>query len=238
MNRTARIKLSPRLQMVADMVREGVAVADIGTDHAYIPVYLLQNGVAPCAVAADLKKGPLANAQAAVLLYGLEEKISLRLSDGLDSIGAEEAQDIILAGMGGILIAELLERAAWIKDNSKHLVLQPMTHAEDVRRFLLNNGFEILFENACFEGNRCYVCVCAQYKGAVETPKRISPSYEYIGELGGCDNDAAREYVLRLNLRLKKKAAALEKAGSNREAVKKLKDIICDISEVSHDQPR
>ena len=91
MNRTAPIKLSPRLQMAADMVRPCEAAADIGTDHAYIPVYLIKNGICPSAVAADLKEGPLANARAAVSAYGLTENIALRLSDGLDNINPCEA---------------------------------------------------------------------------------------------------------------------------------------------------
>jgi len=224
MSRADLIKLTPRLRMVADTVRPGVAVADIGTDHAYIPVYLLQNGICPRAIAADLRKGPLANARAAVILFGLEDKISLRLSDGLDAVAAGEAQNIILAGMGGILITELLARTPWLRDSSVHLILQPMTHAEDVRRFLLANGFEILFENACFEGNRCYISICARYNGSLEMP--VNAAYYYTGKLPDCDNDAAREFIARLGRRLIKKAAALEKAGSNREEVNRLKEII------------
>ena len=159
MNQTARIKLSPRLQMAADMVRTGVVAVDIGTDHAYIPVYLLQAGICPSAVAADLREGPLANARATVSAYGLEQNILLRLSDGFDNIGTGEGQDFILAGMGGTLIAGLLGRTAWLKDSSKRLIIQPMTHAEDVREFLCKQGFEILFEKACFEEHRCYIAM-------------------------------------------------------------------------------
>lgn len=235
MSRTDRIKLSPRLQMVADMVRPGAAAVDIGTDHAYIPVYLLQCGSCPRAVAADLRKGPLANAQATVKLHGLEEKISLRLSDGLDGIGADEAQEIILAGMGGILITELLERTAWLRDSSKHLIIQPMTHAEDVRRFLVNNGFRIISEDACFEGNRCYISVCAQFDDVFKKP--VSPAYYYIGELPACGNEAARENIKRLHQRLKKRADALERSGTAPEEIRELKAIIQEISEVNYDKP-
>ncbi len=235
MSRNDRIKLSPRLQMVADMVRPGVVAVDIGTDHAYIPVYLLQCGSCPRVIAADLRKGPLANAEATVKMNGLAGKISLRLSDGLDGIGADEAQDIILAGMGGILIAELLERVPWLRDCSKRLIIQPMTHAEDVRRFLLSNGFRIISEDACFEGNRCYVSVCAQYEGVLIKPE--SPAYYFIGELPACGNEAARETIKKIHQRLKKRADALERSSSAPEEVRELKEIMQEISEVNYDKP-
>ena len=230
MNQTARIKLSPRLQMAADMVRTGVVAVDIGTDHAYIPVYLLQAGICPSAVAADLREGPLANARATVSAYGLEQNILLRLSDGFDNIGAGEGQDFILAGMGGTLIAELLGRTAWLKDSSKRLIIQPMTHAEDVREFLCKQGFEILFEQACFEEHRCYIAMCAQYKGV--SPKPVSPAYYYVGELPSGKTEAFREYIKRQRLRLKKRADGLEKSGQNPEEAKALREIIQEISEV------
>jgi len=230
MNQTARIKLSPRLQMAADMVRTGVVAVDIGTDHAYIPVYLLQAGICPGAVAADLRESPLANARATVSAYGLEQNILLRLSDGFDKIGTGEGQDFILAGMGGTLIAELLGRTAWLKDSSKRLIIQPMTHAEDVREFLCKQSFEILFEQACFEEHRCYIAMCAQYKGV--SPKPVSPAYYYVGELPSGKTEASREYIKRQRLRLKKRADGLEKSGQNPEEAMALREIIQEISEV------
>lgn len=113
------IVLSPRLKTAADMVRKGVVAADIGTDHAYLPSYLVLSGICPRALACDLRKGPLENAAETLEHWNIADKISLRLSDGLDELSAGEADDIIMAGMGGILIAKLLERTEWVK-NKKH----------------------------------------------------------------------------------------------------------------------
>jgi len=230
MNRTAGIKLSPRLQMAADMVRKGVRIADIGTDHAYIPVYLVQNGICPGGIAADLRESPLANARATVNACGLTAEVALRLSDGLDEIAPGEADDIILAGMGGTLIADLVKRTLWLRDHSKHLILQPMTHAEDVRAYLCENGYEILYENACFEAHRCYIAMCARF--AEKLMLKAAQSYYYIGELPACGNTAALEHLSRQYARLNKRACALEVTNKNPQEAAMLKKIIDDISGV------
>ena len=118
------------------MVRKGVVAADIGTDHAYLPSYLVLNGICPRAIACDLRRGPLENAAETLERMGAADRITLRLSDGLDELSAGEADDIIMAGMGGTLISRLLERTDWIKNKNIRLILQPMSHAEDVRLFL------------------------------------------------------------------------------------------------------
>lgn len=131
------------------MVRKGVVAADIGTDHAYLPSYLVLSGICPRALACDLRKGPLENAAETLEHWNIADKITLRLSDGLDELSVGEADDIIMAGMGGILIAKLLERTEWEKNKNIRLILQPMSHAEEVRLFLCNNGFDIIEERTC-----------------------------------------------------------------------------------------
>ena len=133
------------------MVRKGSIAADIGTDHAYLPAWLILNGICPEALACDLRKGPLDNARKTVEHYGISDKIKLRLSDGFDEIEPFEAQDFIMCGMGGTLMAELVSRAYWLKDNEKLLILQPQSHAEDIRAHLNENGFEITEEDACIQ---------------------------------------------------------------------------------------
>lgn len=230
MEKLARVRLSPRLQMAADMVRAGVTAADIGTDHAYLPVYLIQNGICPGAIAADLKAKPLANAYATVKAYGLAEKIALRLSDGLDKIEPGEAADIILAGMGGDLITGIIGRASWLCDSSKQLIIQPMTRAETVREFLCRRGFKILHENACMEGGKCYLAICARYDGL--SGKVFAPAYFHLGELPLCREAAAIEFMSRLYRRLKIRADALTASGSNPGETAQLKEILKKISEV------
>lgn len=159
------IVLSPRLKTAADMVRKGVVAADIGTDHAYLPSYLVLSGICPRALACDLRKGPLENAAETLERRNIADKITLRLSDGLDELSAGEADDIIMAGMGGILIAKLLERTEWVKNKNIRLILQPMSHAEEVRLFLCNNGFDIIEERTCRDDGRIYSVICAEYSG-------------------------------------------------------------------------
>ena len=130
------------------MVRSGNIAADIGTDNAYLPAWLILNNICPSALACEVRKGPLDNAKKTVEQYGIEEKITLRLSDGFDKIEPFEAQDFIMCGMGGTLMEELVSRTEWLKDTTKRLIVQPQSHSEDIRRFFVENGFEILFEDA------------------------------------------------------------------------------------------
>lgn len=168
--------LCTRLQMVADFVRDGAApLPDIGTDHAYLPVALVLSGKCPRAVVSDLREMPLENARQAIRRYHLEDRIVACLSDGLDEIAPDWAQDIVIAGMGGELIAAILARAPWLRNEGKRLILQPMTHAEDVRRFLYKNGFSILKEN-CRAGwlPFLYCPVRAIYRGR---PQLVHPAF-------------------------------------------------------------
>lgn len=161
------LKLKSRLNMAAQMVRKGSRLADIGTDHAYLPASLILDGTVPCAIAADLRKGPLENAEATVNHYGIAEKVQLRLSDGLKCVSRDEVDDIVIAGMGGILISEILEAAPWVKDKNIQLILQPQTHDEILRKWLWENGFEITDEASCFDDGKTYICMAVRYTGEV-----------------------------------------------------------------------
>lgn len=187
------------------MVRRGNTVADIGTDHAYLPAYLVLNGIVPKALACDVRKGPLENAQKTVEHYGIDDKITLRLSDGFDGIEPFEAQDFVMCGMGGTLMEQLVSRAYWLKDKSKRIIVQPQSHAEDIRRFFVENGFEILFEDACIDGGKLYCAMVAEYTGKI-IEKPIS--YIYTGELPKCKKPEAKLYLENINSRLKKKLKA------------------------------
>lgn len=199
-----RFNLSPRLALAADFVRCGGKIADIGTDHAYLPCYLILNGISKSAVAADLRKGPLDNAKKNVCHYELTDKIELRLSDGLDKILPEETDDIIIAGMGGTLIKEILVRAPWIKNENKRLILQPMSHVQDVREFLCENGFTIEKEAVAEDSDKLYICICAGYSGQKDSFKR---SFYYHGLLNP-DDALQRKYLEKQVQHLKVKYSA------------------------------
>lgn len=150
------MKLSPRLQMIADFVEKGSIVADIGTDHAYIPVYLVKNGIASKAIAADVNKGPLDSAKEYISKNKLNNMIETRLGDGLEVIQPGEVDTVIIAGMGGLLIRDILDNNKAITNSIKKLVLQPMVASQDLRRYLYSNGFKIEDEKLAREKDRFY----------------------------------------------------------------------------------
>ena len=160
------ITLDKRLSAVAALVRQGSRLADIGTDHAYLPVYLVQAGVCPLAIASDIGEGPLEAAHRTVTENGLTSKVALRLGDGLATVKAGEVEDVAIAGMGGETIAAILEAAPWVKDGRIRLILQPMTRAEDLRRWLLHNGFSVLEEHLIVDGRHLYPVLAAEYTAA------------------------------------------------------------------------
>ena len=201
------LKLSPRLQMAADMVRCGKTVCDVGTDHAYLPSYLILNGICPEAVASDIGEGPLENAAKTVSAYGLENKITLRLSDGLWNIGEKDADDIVLCGMGGELMVRIISETPWLKNACKHLVCQPMSHAEDLRRYFAENGFTIEKESVCEDSGRVYIALSAYFTGERQS---FPPGYYYCGKLPVTTDNLARSYVEKQSLRLKKRLEGIK----------------------------
>lgn len=154
------ITLTPRLRCVADMIGECELLADIGTDHAYIPIYAVQNGQAMRAVASDVVKGPVNIARKNVAEHALCDKIDVVLSDGLGK--ADGADVIVIAGMGGKLICDILAANLDTARSAKRLVLQPMTCVEDVRRFLHQHSFEVVDERLAKEENKIYNVLVAR----------------------------------------------------------------------------
>ncbi len=157
--------LDQRLRLAADLVRQGSRVADIGTDHAHLPVALVQEGRCPSAIASDVREGPAANARRTVTEAGLGDCIDIRLGDGLHTVQAQEVDDIVIAGMGGETIAAILEDAPWVKDGHYRLILQPMTRAEKLRAYLFENGFAIREERVTCVGHHWYTVLCSSYTG-------------------------------------------------------------------------
>ncbi len=221
------MRLSPRLTMLADMVDNGAVVADIGTDHAYLPLYLISTGKCPYAVASDLREGPLMNAVANAASCGLSDKITLRISDGLTAISPDDADCFIFAGMGGNLIVDILSKAGWIKNSDKTYIFQPMTHAELVRAYLLSNGFYITDENACFDECKPYIAFKAKYDPAYR--RKYRKSYIWMGDLDSVRNEAAAYYLTKQYTYLKKRADALEKALLLPDEVRTIREILPDI---------
>lgn len=157
------IELTPRLRMVADMIPVGARLADVGTDHAYLPAALMLEGKLNAAVAADLRQGPLSRAKETVRECGLNGRIAFRLCDGLSGIRADEVDAVSIAGMGGETIAMILSAAPWTREQGTVLVLQPMSSMEELRIWLQKNGYAIMEERLAREGDTIYTAlrVCA-----------------------------------------------------------------------------
>lgn len=205
----SEIKLDSRLQAVASLVRKNSVVADIGTDHAYLLCYLIGKGICPGGIGADLRKGPLENARKTLIEYGLSDKVELILSDGLEKLPENCADDIVIAGMGGILISEILQKSKWIFNENINIVAQPMTHAEFLRKFLYNNGFEITREVTATDGKRLYCVISACYTGVICEKDR---SCYYLGKLLENKDVTTVRYVEKMLSALEKKLSAREKA--------------------------
>ena len=170
------MELTPRLQAIAEQVPQGAHFADVGTDHGYLPVWLLCSGRIDRAIAADLREGPLDRARETAQRYGVAEKISFRLCNGLSAIRPEEADTIAIAGMGGETIISILEAAPWTKEETL-LLLQPMTGCAELRLWLQEHGYQITRENIASEGKRLYSILSV--KGGEMSP--LSPAELWAG---------------------------------------------------------
>ena len=211
--------LDERLDLCASFVRKGSKIVDIGTDHAYLPIWLVYNGVTDSAVASDVRKGPLDNAKNNIIRYGLDDKIRTVLSDGLDKINSEDADDIIMAGMGAELIVAFIDRTEWLFDGSKRLILQPMTRSNILRRYLYEKGFRILDEKACVSLGKSYSVICCEFDGITRKP---TAEEEYIGKLGNNNDPITLRYISVVNKKLKYKIRGLEENSQQ----------YCDLSEL------
>ena len=159
-----KTRLGPRLQAIADQVRHGVTLYDVGTDHAYLPVYLVETGTVPHAVASDVVEGPLSRAKATVAEAGLVGQVDTVLSDGLREVSLKAPCDVVIAGMGGDLIARILSDKPEIRNDEIRLILQPMTKPEHLRQYLSENGFLVTAERVAEEG-KLYEILCCHYTG-------------------------------------------------------------------------
>lgn len=213
----------PRLKKAADMVRFGAPVVDVGTDHAYLPVYLLLNGKIPYAIAGDIGTGPLDNALQTVKKYGVENRITLVVSDGLTDIDIPHKANVTVCGMGGILMSEILEKSKEkLLSSEAHLVLQPMTHSEDVRKWLDNNGFEITSEQCVFDGGHTYCCIAADLTADT---KKHQVGYYYFGTIEKV-NEAEISYINSQLERIKKRLNGLSLSDGNSNEKALLNDVI------------
>lgn len=220
------ITLGARLEACASLVRKGKVPADVGTDHAYLPIWLIQNGIAEKAYASDINEEPIKTAKNNIERYGLSGKIIAFTADGLQSTPYDDVDDIIIAGMGGDNIAEILSSADWLKNYRYRLILQPMSRASKLREFLYKNGFVIIYEKAVCEAGRVYTVICSEYS---DQPTEYNEFDIFAGKL-----DCKDKYATLL---LKKQAGILRSiaegygAKGNLSEKKRMSDLADDIDQ-------
>lgn len=201
------VKLSPRLLAVAELVDTNGSVCDVGTDHALLPCYLYSRGVKDI-TASDINDGPLVAARETIEKYiGADCPIRLVKSDGLRNI--DYADNVIVAGMGGELIARIVSECSFLKPDIS-FILQPMTKAEILRRELYKNGFRITDEKTAEEGEKLYVIIKAQYVGKSE---EVSEAFSYTGL---CKD---KKYLEKQRKSLSRAAESCKESAPDRSAV-------------------
>ncbi len=186
----------------------GDVICDVGTDHGYLPCYMIENGLCRKAYACDIAQGPLNSAIAHIKERCLSDKITSVLSDGLDSVERSDITDVVIAGMGGELIADIISRCVWLKDGI-NLVLQPMTKPEVLRKWLYENGFCVTRELACVSGRFVY-SVMQVRKGTPDYP--CTNEYLHYGFVKGETNDE-RRYLKDRSDKLRTAAEGMLKGG-------------------------
>ena len=182
--------LKNRLYTVSTLVPHGARVADIGTDHGHLPIYLIQQGISPFCLACDIKEKPLQSARENIRKVGLSN-LEARLGSGLAPVLPDEVDCITVAGMGGEVIASILEDSPWVRNERYTLILQPMTSADALRRYLCEKGFSIKKEIACEENRKVYTVMLVRFSGECFRPSEI---FCRVGRLSP-DTPAAVKYI-------------------------------------------
>lgn len=224
-----QLELPPRLRRLADWTPQGAAFVDVGTDHAFLPIWLTLNGRVRRCVASDLRPEPLRRARANVKLWNASG-IRFRLCDGLSGVHPNEADAIAIAGLGGENIAAILQKAPWTRDEGRVLFLQPMTRAETLRGFLAENGYAIRREAIVKERGVLYPIM-----EAVGGEMSLTPGQRYGGAKLQYDPLGDR-YLIETILRLQNALAGLNRGLRNRNAdagrADELRDILTELFEM------
>lgn len=157
------MEISNRLKTVASMVDKASCVADIGTDHGYLPIYLVKENICCRAIASDINKGPVNKAKLNIRSKNLRDKIECRLGPGLNTLRMGEADVVVISGMGGNTIRDIIEERIDLFKEFKYAILQPVQNPEVLREYIYNEGFEILEEELCIDENIFYEIIKIRY---------------------------------------------------------------------------
>lgn len=202
--------LSPRLAEVANLVRHGSVVADVGTDHAYLPIYLLKTGVAKSAIATDVRDGPLVHARDNAEFYRVKDNIKVYRTDGLNGIDFYAPNDIMICGMGGELILRIVTECEYTKREGVRLLLQPMSSFSELRYGLSEKGYSPESESLVRDGHMIYQVAVYVYTGE---KRPLTAAEALLGPLNIRDGGALLEEYARVHLR-KLKRKVISKGGA------------------------
>ncbi len=197
------INISPRLLSAADFVRQDAILADIGTDHAYLPLFLLREGRISRAFCSDINEGPLDSARANVAAAGYLDRVEFTLADGADALAGKEITDYTICGMGGELIADIIDRAEEMRDPAVRLILQPMTRRGALVSYLYKHGFEVTEEAYSKDAGKYYVTLLARFSGICRDTSELEAEF-------GIADTPARNTEAKIGY-LKTKLAVFEK---------------------------
>ena len=203
------IQISRRLQNVAAFVQEGKQLADVGCDHGYIPIYLLQKKKIEKAIAMDINQGPLMRAKEHIQEWGLENYIDTRLSDGVKALKPNEVQSVVIAGMGGPLMEKILTEGNEVLQTVTELVLQPQSEIGHFRRFLIENGYEITHEEMILEDGKYYPIMRVVHG---KTEEQTEAEYLYGKKLLQNRNPVLKEFLDREQVKAEELLEKLRKS--------------------------
>lgn len=214
------MKLSERLLKITELINNCSVLADIGTDHGYVPIYCVESGLCKRAVACDINSSPLDAAKENIALYKLSDSIQTRISDGLEALAPDEADTIVIAGMGGFLIRDILTAGADKISERTRLILQPMVAAAELRQFLYENGYRIITEKLAREEDKFYNIILAEKGSGEYSEKEILIGKDIFGDENYTD------YINFHKRVFSKIIAGLEKATGKDEEINKYKRLI------------
>ena len=224
-----------RLDCLLTLIPDGIGVVDVGTDHGYLPVMLAKRGYPGALIASDLREGPLAAARRSAKEAGVEGQIRFLLCDGLEQCDREQVDTIVIAGMGGDTICGILDRAEWCMDRRYLLVLQPMTRAEVLRYWLVNNGFGILRERLVEEGGTVYSVLTARFDGATT----LTDAELFTGAFSMVEAEKLWPAFLQLQIRrFEKMLAGLREANRDPGRIRLIEGIVLQLKGRTPDDDR
>ena len=220
--------LSKRLQTAASFVRKSDVIADIATDHGYLPIYLLSQNIANFAYATDINTEPLKRAEINVAKANLSDKTVFLLTDGLKGLEQYSLDTILICGMGGDTIAEIIDAADFLKERRTRLVLQPMSAVDRLRKYLYNNGYTILDEAFCYDNGKYYFTLLTEYTAEI-TEHTVSE--QYLGKNFRNDSKIKNDYLHMLYKKTEKIIAGKIQGGEDCETEKLLLAQLTELQE-------